>query len=80
MSEVKVRSAQTNDEKQQHWISVRDECQNDDGKQPCGIIISIIKQPLSTVNMAIRLQYLWFSVVRNTIGIEPTSFFDVQTT
>jgi hypothetical protein len=30
--EVKVGSAQTNDEKQQHWIRVRDECQNDDGK------------------------------------------------
>ena len=38
------------------------------------------KQPISTVNMAIRLQYLWFSVVRNMIGIEPTSFFDVQRT
>jgi hypothetical protein len=36
MSEVKVGSAQTNDEKQQHWIRVRDECQNDDGEQPCG--------------------------------------------
>jgi hypothetical protein len=35
--EVKVNNAQTNDEKQQHWIRVRDECQNDDGKQPCGI-------------------------------------------
>ena len=38
------------------------------------------KQPISTVNMAIRLQYLWFCVGRNMIGIEPTSFFDVQTT
>ena len=38
------------------------------------------KQPLSTVNMAIRLQYLWFSVVRNTIGIEPTLFCDIQST
>ena len=39
-----------------------------------------IKLTISTVNMAIRLQYLWFSVVRNTIGIEPTLFCDIQST
>ena len=42
--------------------------------------ISIIKQPISTVNMAIRLQCWWFSVVRNTVDIASTSFCDVQST
>ena len=33
---------------------------------------SKIKQTISTVNMAIRLQYLWFCVVQNTVDIAST--------
>jgi hypothetical protein len=38
---------------------------------------SKIKQTISTVNIAIRLLGL---VVRYTVGIDPTSFCDVQST
>jgi hypothetical protein len=38
---------------------------------------SKIKQTITTVNIAIRLLGL---VVRYTVGIEPTSFCDVQST
>jgi hypothetical protein len=37
MCEIKVNTAQPNNQKQQHWIRVSDECQNDDGKHSGGV-------------------------------------------